>query len=156
MAPNGTIRTVLIGGFIAGAFDITYAVVFSGFRGVPAIRILQSVASGLLGSKAFEGGWPTAALGFLLHFLIALIFAFIFYLASRPVPMLVRHPVMSGVCYGFAIYWVMNLIVLPLSAFPRKVPFAPIVVITGLLVHMFLIGLPIALAVRKADRIRTE
>jgi hypothetical protein len=143
-------RPVLVGGLIAGAFDITYAIVFSGFRGVPATRILQSVASGLLGSKSFEGGWPTAALGLALHFLIALILAFIFYLASRRLPALARHPVVSGLGYGFAVYWTMNLVVLPLSAFPRKVSFTPVVVVTGLLVHMLLIGLPIAFAVRRA------
>lgn len=144
------VRSVLGGAVIAGIFDITYAIVFSGFRGVPAIRILQSVASGLLGSKAFDGGWSTASLGLVLHFVIALIFATTFYFAARSFPGLIRRPVICGLCYGFAIFWVMNLVVLPLSAFPRKVSFAPVVVITGLLVHMFLIGLPIAFATRRA------
>lgn len=149
--PDGSlIRSVLAGGLIAGVCDITYAVAFSGFRGVPPIRILQSVASGLLGAKAFDGGWSSAALGLALHFLIALILAVIFYLASRSLSVLVRHPVICGLCYGFAVYWTMNLVVLPLSAFPRKVSFVPIVVVTGLLVHMFFVGLPIALAVRRA------
>lgn len=150
MPHSRVVRSVLAGGIIAGVGDITYAVVFSGFRGVPAIRILQSVASGLLGARAFEGGWSTATLGLALHFLIALILAVIFHLASRPLPFLVRHPVPCGIGYGFAVFWVMNLVVLPLSAFPRKVTFVPIVVITGLLVHMFLVGLPIALAARRA------
>jgi hypothetical protein len=145
------LRLVFVGGLIAGAFDITYAVVFFGFRGVPAIRVFQSVASGLLGSKAVDGGWPAAGLGLVLHFLIALILAAIFYLASRSLSILVRHAVVCGICYGFAVYWIMNLVVLPLSAYPRKFSFVPVVVITGLLVHMFLIGLPIALAVRRAS-----
>jgi hypothetical protein len=145
-----TVHSIIAGGLIAGALDITYAIVFSGFRGVPAVRILQSVASGLLGAKAFEGGWPTAGLGLVLHFLIAFIFAAIFCFASRSFPLLTRHAVICGICYGFAIYWFMNLVVLPLSAFPRKVSFAPVVVATGLAVHMFLVGLPIALAARRA------
>ena len=81
-----SIRPVFVGGLIAGACDITYAIVFFGFRGVPAERILQSVASGLLGAKAFEGGTATAALGLLLHFSIALLLALIFYLASIRLP----------------------------------------------------------------------
>jgi hypothetical protein len=60
--------------------------------------------------------------------------------------------VITGACYGFAVFWVMNLVVLPLSAFPRKVTFVPIVVITGLIVHMFFVGGPIALATRRALR----
>ena len=143
---------VLVGGLIAGACDITYAIVFSGFRGVPAERILQSVASGLLGAKAFEGGAATAALGLFLHFMIAFLLAVIFYAASVALPVLIRRPVITGACYGFAVFWVMNLVVLPLSAFPRKVTFVPIVVITGLIVHMFFVGVPIALATRRALR----
>lgn len=150
MVSPRSMTPVVVGGLIAGACDITYAIVFSAFRGVPAQRILQSVASGLLGAKAFEGGAATAALGLLLHFIIALLLAVIFYAASKWLPMLVTHPVIAGACYGFAVFWVMNLVVLPLSAFPRKVTFAPIVVITGLIVHMFLIGVPIAFGVRRA------
>ena len=105
--------------------------------------------------RAFDGGLATAALGLGLHFLIALILAFIFYVASTRLPVLVRRPVIIGAVYGFAVFWVMNLVVLPLSAFPRKVTFVPVVVITGVLVHMFLIGVPIALGARRALAGRT-
>lgn len=143
------LSAILIGGAIAGLLDITYAVGFSALRGVPPIRILQSVASGLLGAPAFAGGVPTAVLGLLLHFLIALLWAAIFYLASRSIRFLTRHPIVAGLSYGFLIYAIMNLVVLPLSAFPRKVSFPLLVLVTGLLVHMFCIGLPISLAVRR-------
>ena len=143
------LSAILIGGAIAGTLDITYAIGFSALRGVPPIRILQSIASGLLGAPAFGGGLPTAALGLVLHFAIAFSAAAIFYLASKAIPFLTRHPVVSGLFYGFLIYAVMNLVVLPLSAFPRKVSFPLMVLVTGLLVHMFCIGLPISLAVRR-------
>jgi hypothetical protein len=140
---------ILIGGAIAGALDITYAIGFSALRGVAPIRILQSVASGLVGAPAFEGGVPVAALGLVLHFCIALLWAAIFYLASGAIPFLTRHPVVAGLFYGFLIYAVMNLVVVPLSAFPRKLSFPLMVLVTGILVHMFCIGLPISLAVRR-------
>ncbi len=64
---------ILLGGLIAGAFDISYACIYTYIvRGTSAIRILQSVASGVLGAKAFAGGLKTAVLGLALHFLIAL------------------------------------------------------------------------------------
>jgi hypothetical protein len=149
--PRRALSSIVLGGLIAGAFDITYATVFSYFRsGVSPVRILQSVASGLLGSAAFEGGAPTAALGLVLHFVIALIFAAIYALASRYLPVLIRRPVLAGSVYGAGIYAFMNLVVLPLSRFPRKVSFPLPVLVTGLLVHMFLIGVPIALAARRA------
>lgn len=143
---------ILVGGLIAGAIDISYAVGFSAFRGVAPTRILQSVASGLLGSSAYQGGAATAALGFVLHFLLMLIIAAIFYVASTRLRFLLARPVLWGAIYGFLVYWVMNLVVLPLSAFPSTVKFVPVVVITSLIVHAFGIGVPIALASRAALR----
>ena len=114
---------ILIGGAIAGACDIIYAITFWAFRGVPATRVLQSVASGLLGAPAFNGGLATAALGLALHFFIAFSAAAIFYMAARTIPILTQRAFLSGILYGLVIYAVMNLVVLPLSAFPRKVTF---------------------------------
>ncbi len=144
------LSAILIGGAIGGTCDITYAIGFSALHGVPPMRILQSVASGLLGAPAFNGGTPSAALGLGLHFFIAFSAATIFYLACKWMPALLRHPVVSGSTYGLLIYAVMNLVVLPLSAYPRKVSFPLVVLVTGLFVHIFFIGLPIALAVRRA------
>jgi uncharacterized membrane protein YagU involved in acid resistance len=151
MRRNPALFAILVGGAIAGALDITYAIVFSAYRGVAPMRVLQSVASGLLGRAAFDGGVPVAALGLCLHFLIAFTIAAIFYLASRRLPFLTRRPVVSGILYGIGVYAVMNLVVLPLSAYPPRKSFPLIVIVTGLLVHMFFIGLPIALATRKAS-----
>jgi hypothetical protein len=142
--------TIVVGGLIAGLIDITYAVGFSALRGVAPTRILQSVASGLLGSPAYQGGAATAALGLVLHFVLMLIIAAIFYFVSTRMRFLIARPVLWGGLYGFLVYWVMNLVVLPLSAFPSQVKFVPIVVITSLIVHAFGIGVPIALASRAA------
>ena len=150
MRPNSAATAILIGGGIAGLCDITYAIVFSwAMRGTSPLRLLQSVASGLLGKSAFDGGWFTAALGLCLHFFIALSAAVIFYLASRIFPVLARQAFLAGAVYGLAIYTVMNLVVLPLSAFPFPMKFAPLATITGVLVHIFLVGVPIAFAIRR-------
>lgn len=151
MRRNPAAFAILVGGAIAGALDITYAIVFSGFRGVSATRVLQSVASGLLGPAAYEGGRPTAVLGLCLHFFIAFSAAAIFYAASRRLPFLTERPVLAGILYGVIVYAVMNLVVLPLSAYPPRTSFPLIVIATGLFVHMFFIGLPIALATRRAS-----
>ncbi len=145
---NIVLTAILAGGLIAGSLDILYAVVFSAARGVPALRVLQSVAGGLLGQGAYEGGHPTAILGLFLHFVLALLLAAIFYGASRQLHFLTRHPVTAGALYGILVYAVMNLIVLPLSAFPHPLRFVPEVVAADLLVHAFGVGVPIALAAR--------
>lgn len=141
-------RFALLGGLIAGALDIVYAIVLWGFRGVSAVRILQSVASGLLGSSAYEGGVPTALLGLAVHFILMLIIAVIFYFGARPIALAHERPVVTGALFGIIVYWVMNLVVLPLSAYPSEFRFDPVEISLGLLAHVFLIGLPIALATR--------
>ncbi|MGI8438504.1 MAG: hypothetical protein ACR2NX_16645 [Chthoniobacterales bacterium] len=150
------LKAILLGGAIAGACDITYAITFWAFRGVAPTRVLLSVASGLLGANAFKGGHGIAFLGLALHFLIALIWAALYILVAQKIPLLTRRAFLCGLVYGAFIFAVMNLVVLPLSAFPRKVTFPFLATSTGLLVHIFLIGLPIALAARKtraeADR----
>ena len=141
---------IVVGGLIAGLIDITYALTFTVLRGGSPTRLLQSVASGLLGSDAYQGGIPTAALGFVLHFVLMMIIAAIFYFVAVRLRLLVARPVFWGGLYGFAVFWVMNLVVLPLSAFPSQVKFAPLFVSTSLIVHAFGIGVPIALASRAA------
>jgi hypothetical protein len=144
---RGALRAVLQGGLLAGVLDIVAAFVVYGFRGTTPIRILQSIASGLLGAEAFEGGLATATLGGLLHFFIACGWAVVYYGASRRLRVLSSRPVPSGMAYGAAVYLMMNLVVLPLSAFPKR-PFAFDVVI--LMVHMFCVGLPIAFSVSRS------
>jgi hypothetical protein len=142
-------RAILWGGLLAGLGDITFAFVVSGLRGVGPVRVLQSVASGLLGAAAREGGLATAALGAVLHVLIAFIWATVYWLASRRLKVLVRQPVLCGLLYGAAVYAFMYLVVLPLSAIYFKPSFAPSAVLLNAAGHMVLVGLPIALAARR-------
>ena len=141
---------ILIGGLIAGTLDITYAITYSAIRGMAPQSLLQFVASGLLGQASFDGGTGTAALGLLLHYLMMLIIAAIFYAISRQLPFLVRKPIIWGPVFGFLVYWVMNLVVMQLSATPNKWRFIPLSFATGIVVHMFCIGLPIAWAASRA------
>jgi hypothetical protein len=142
-------RAILWGGLLAGVGDITFAFVVSGLRGVGPVRVLQSVAGGLLGAAARDGGLATAALGGVLHFLIAFVWATVYWLASRRLSVLVRHPVVCGLLYGAAVYAFMYLVVLPLSAAYFKPSFAPSAVLLNAAGHMLLVGLPIALAARR-------
>ena len=90
-----------------------------------------------------------AAIGIALHFLIALTAAAVYVTASRRLPLLTNSPIVSGVIYGIAVYWFMQLIVLPLSAVPFKVSFTLQSVVIGLVVHVLCVGLPIAMAARR-------
>jgi len=137
------------GGLMCGVFDITQAFIAFGIQnGAKPATILQSVASGLLGVKAFQGGARTAALGAGLHFVIAFGAATVYYVASRWIPFMTGHAVFSGLLYGEMVFLFMHFVVVPLSAAPPG-KFTMAVLITGPIGHMFLVGLPIALAARK-------
>lgn len=144
---RAAIRTIALTGLIVGAMDITSAFIIAIARGSTATRLLQFVASGLLGPKAFEGGATTAALGLGLHFVIAFSLVAVFYAASRQFSLLRRQAVVSGIAYGLIVYGFMNLIVLPLSAAKPRHSLTGDLIQIG--IHMFVIGLPTALLVRR-------
>jgi hypothetical protein len=137
---------ILVGGVIAGAVDLIAAFILYGLK-VPLV-----IAGGLLGPTARQGGPATYILGVTLQFVIAISAAWVYYAASRKLEFLKEHPFVCGLFFGIAVFLVMNLIVLPLSALHAKGPFRLEGLIQGLLVHMFLIGLPISLSVRRYSR----
>ena len=76
------IKSILLGGFLAGVLDGLDAVVFFGLTmGATAVRIFQYIAAGLIGPVSYQGGWRTVALGVLLHFTVATGSATVYYLA---------------------------------------------------------------------------
>jgi uncharacterized membrane protein YagU involved in acid resistance len=144
--------SIMWAGLIAGVLDIGYVIVFYGLKGVPATRILQGVAAGLIGrDAAMNGGLGTAGLGLAIHFAIAFVVAAVFVGLSRRAQWLVAHPFISGPLYGVAVWLTMNLAVLPLTAVPPK-SFPPPNWIPICIAHVLCVGLPIALIVRWRER----
>lgn len=145
-------RAILFGGLLAGAMDLTSAFIVTALRGGSHARMLQSIASGLLGADSFTGGTATAALGVLLHFTIAFIWTIVFYLASRKIKFLIDQPIISGVLYGVVVYLLMYYVIVPLSAAPFQMPHTPDAIARDVFIHIICIGLPIALVVRRYSK----
>jgi len=140
-------RAIVWGGLLCGLLDTAAAFLVYGSMGLPPLRLLQGIASGLLGGRAFAGGAATALLGLLLEFVIAFAAAAVYVAASRAIAFLTRHAIAAGLLYGIAVYWFMQLVVLPLSAYGRR-PFSLQLTLIGIAIHMLCVGLPIALAAR--------
>ena len=121
--PSQAQRAIGWAGLLAGSLDITAAFVVAGLRGRGPVSVLQGIAGGLLGISSFRGGLATAALGGLLHFLIATTAAAVFYLASRKWKFLVKQAIPSGLLYGVAVYIFMYYLVLPSPPITRKLRF---------------------------------
>ena len=142
------VKAILIGGFAGGTLDLGFAFVSWALRGVGPVDILRSIASGLLGPAARIGVAPVAV-GLVSHFLLSLFFAAAFVFITSRIAFAGRQsPWLAGPLYGVGVYFVMNRIVLPLSSFAVPaggMPFS----LADLASHMFLFGLPIALAAHR-------
>lgn len=148
---SNPVAAIFWGGLAAGVFDITQAFIAFGLTGARPFRILQHIAGGIFGARAYQMGWKSAALGLLFHFTIAFTAAAVYWLASRILPVLVEHAVVCGLLYGELVFLFMYFVVLPLSAVgPAR--FGLATYITGPIGHTFLVGLPIALSVQRFSR----
>jgi hypothetical protein len=128
--------------------DITAASIQAWIAGRTPMRMLQGIAFGWFGPSSLKMGWTSAAVGFFTHFFIATSWAAIYWLASQRFPVLVRRAWVCGTVYAFVVYAVMYEIVMPLSAIHRRLTRTPQALLIGLLIHIFCVGLPIALIVR--------
>jgi len=158
--PSDTFRpramqTILVGGAIAGLLDGLDAVIFYWLAyAVPPTAIFQGITSGLLGEQSFQGGSPTVVLGVALQFFIAIGAAAFYYAATLLFPMLWRKPWISGPAFGIGLFFFMQRVVLPLSAFhKRTAPMSLPELVDQLLSHALLVGLPIALMARRSARL---
>jgi hypothetical protein len=148
MAASRTLIGIALGGLLAGLLDIVYAFVLAGSRGGTPLRVLQSIASGVLGSPAYQGGLATGILGLALHLGITLVAAWVLWFAARRSPLMQRSIVWCGLAFGVLVYLFMNFVVLPLSAVPFQVRYSPAVIAQGFVSHAALVGLPIAWCLR--------
>lgn len=138
-------RTVVLGTAVAGTLDLSSAFVFAGMAGRTPVQVLRGVASGPFGDQAASGGAAMALAGLVVHYALMAVMVSVFALAARRLGLLVRHPVLAGLAYGFCIYLVMYWIVLPLR-FPARFPqvgWWPIG--NALFSHLICVGLPIGL-----------
>lgn len=148
-------KTILYGGLVVGILDMLFAFTFYGLiLGVKPLRIFQSVAAGVLGRPtAVEGGVRTFLLGLLLHFVVASCIAAVYYLATLVLPILIRHPIVSGLSYGVIAYFGMKYIVVPLSAIGQRGPLPRLpILLTEVIGHALLVGLPLGLLARRFVR----
>jgi hypothetical protein len=147
-------KPILYAGAIAGVLDITAACIQTRVEfGMTPLRVLKSVAGGLLGRGAYEGGFAVAALGLAMHFTMALTVATIFYLLIRwfPLPRKLSAVVAVGLFYGAAVFVVNNFATAPFLSWVRSlylhtpILYKPPMGWSQLVIHLFCVGLPVAL-----------
>lgn len=149
-------ETIVHGGLAIGLRDFLDAsIFFTLYTGAALPRVWQGVAAGLLGrDAAVAGGWNTAALGIFLHFVIAFILASAYYAGTLVFSFLLRQALLCGLAYGVVCNFVMEWVVIPLSAAggPTSAPFRLPVFLNSVIGHALLVGLPVAMIARWSAR----
>lgn len=142
--------TIVYGGSLVGVLDFLDASIFFPlYFDIHFTRVWQGVSAGLLGGEAARaGGWNTALLGILLHFVVAFGVATVYYFASRNISFLINRPVISGLIYGIGVNFFMQYVVIPLSAIGGPAPISLWPFVNSIVGHALLVGLPLALIAR--------
>jgi len=140
-------RAILSGGLLCALLDGVCVSLLYASKGIQPMQVWQTVASSVLGREAFQRGWVSAGLGLALHCLVALSAASLFALAFRFTPSVKERYLVAGATFGVLFFFAMNLIVIPLSAMPKR-PFNAQIFVIQIVIHIFLIGLPIAISAR--------
>jgi hypothetical protein len=152
------LKPILYAAVLVGVLDITAACINLGVAyGFGPLRVLKGVAGGLLGRSALEGGFATAAVGLAMHFTMALTITTIFYALSRrlPLPKKLWGVVAVGLLYGAAVFAVNNFGTAPFLSWVRSlylhtpILFKPPMGWWQLVIHLFCVGLPIALVMHR-------
>lgn len=143
--------TIFLSGLIAGTLDIlaaifVYVIIL---EKTTAIKILQSIASGIFKKEAYSEGSQMTWYGLGLHYLIAFIFAWFYFTIYPYLPFLKKSTIISGFLYGLFVWIIMNLIVLPIvfPVLPEKHLDFPLLL--SITILMLFIGLPIASVTKK-------
>jgi hypothetical protein len=112
-----SLLAILLGGLAAGTIDIGAAALINF---VSPIRVLYFIAGGILGRSALAGGPSIALLGLGLQWLMSLIIAGLYVIATRRLPVRRRRWIVDGLAYGVVIFFVMNYVVVPFSAWGKS------------------------------------
>jgi hypothetical protein len=147
-SPARPLAAIFWGGLLAGVFDIMQAFIGFGLLGAKPFRILQHIAGGVFGARSMQMGWSSAVLGLVFHFTIAFTAAAVYCFASRVLRVMVEYAAVCGLIYGEMVFLFMYFVVLPLTPL-GPAHFSIATYITGPVGHTFLVGLPIALSVRR-------
>lgn len=142
-------KAILWSGLIAGVLDsLAGVVVYYIYFGLNPLQVLQFIASGIYGPAAINGGVFMIVVGLFFHFVIAYTVAIIYFIAYPRIAILRDQKIIAGLLYGLGIWVVMNVMILPYSNIPKS-PFDLSLAIVGIVWHMVLVGIPIALITSK-------
>jgi len=149
--------SALTAGLVAGTLDITAACIQAYLKtGTMPSQVLKYVASGAVDPKTFSNDTMLAAVGLLVHFIIAICFTFFFFFLANQSPSLVKYPLLIGILYGVFVWGTMRFIILPYISRLNPKPIIGQEAIKNAIIAAAIIvvcvGIPVVLFARKYIR----
>lgn len=146
MKDRSFLFTVILAAFLSGLLDLVAAIIVYALLldKTTALKILQSVASGVFGQSAYSGGIEMAVFGLIFHFTISFAFTYLYFFMYPRLPFVRKERIFSGFTLGIFIWAVMNLIVIPV-AFKGVFPNGILSSLIGIAIIIISIGIPVAI-----------
>lgn len=142
---KNAIPVIITAWLVAGTLDISSALIMVAVRsGKSPVPVFNYIASAVFGPDAFTGGMPMIITGFLLHYLIALIFSTTLFLLYPTIYRFIKNKVLVGILFGLFNWITMTLIVVPLTRIPHR-PFNLSNALINIVILMLAIGIPVSL-----------
>lgn len=141
---------LLLGGYTVATFDMVCAIAYWAPHGVSASRVLQSIATWVLGPAALAGGTATALLGAFIYGHVMWGVVALYHAIARRHPVLLQQPVRYGSIYGALAYFAIFKVMAPLLTGKLPTIGDPAWELTCIVVFMTLVGIPCALFSRAA------
>lgn len=106
---------IIKAGLIAGTLDICAAFLYSYLkRGTSPVTILQYLAKFVFGKDAITDTTMLSITGLLVHFLIAMSWAVLFFILYPRLGFMRINKIGTGIVYGLFVWIMMNIVFLPL------------------------------------------
>lgn len=150
-------KSILVASLLGGTLDLlgAFAVYGSVLNHMAPLRLLQSLASVLIGGAAFKGGEVTASMGLLLHYVLVFGFAVIYFVWFPFIPFFRRRKIGGGLLYGLFIWIVTSTSALPISH--SVIALLPSQGVTWHFISVqLLLGLPLTIVIRGYYRSRQK
>lgn len=145
-------KPVLLTGLLAGTLDLSGACIgyMIDHKGKFPTKILEYIAGGVFGKDALSGGLTMKLSGLFFHYFIAMAFTLFYFLIYPKIKLLYKNIFLSAFIFGLLVWAVMNLIVVPNSAWHKPImPFDIVASAKAAFILIICIGLPDAYFAKK-------
>jgi hypothetical protein len=151
---SGTLRGLTLATAVAGTLLLLASFAGAIWSGGSPLAMLTDIASGLIGDAAWREPVGGPLLGLLVHFLVIGLLADLYLITTIRLPVLNRHWRVSGALFGVFAWCVRCVIASPRAWPPAFLSLTPREATVQMLLHILLLGLPVALLTRWAARWR--